>query len=196
MYPTPCDSMDWSPPGSPVHGVFPGQNTGVGCHFFLQGIFPTQGSNPGLSRCRQTLRPLSHQGTLEGCDCASGCQGPEHTADPHPLESSPSPVREPPSNLNKDLSSKWLYTALSTFFFFLSTLDSHGVIERKWAESADRTSLLTLQFSSVAQSRPTLCDPMNRSSPGLPVHHQLPDFTQTQTQTQTQAHVPTAATRR
>ena len=36
-----------------------------------------------------------------------------------------------------------------------------------------------LQFSSVAQSCPTLCDPMNRSMPGLPVHHQLLEFTQT-----------------
>ena len=36
-----------------------------------------------------------------------------------------------------------------------------------------------VQFSSVAQSCPTLCDPMNCSSPGLPVHHQLPEFTQT-----------------
>ena len=35
------------------------------------------------------------------------------------------------------------------------------------------------QFSSVAQSCPTLCDPMNRSTPGLPVHHQLPEFTET-----------------
>ena len=35
------------------------------------------------------------------------------------------------------------------------------------------------QFSSVAQSCPTLCDPMNRSTPGLPVHHQLPECTQT-----------------
>ena len=34
-------------------------------------------------------------------------------------------------------------------------------------------------FSSVAQSYPTLCDPMNRSTPGLPVHHQFPEFTQT-----------------
>ena len=40
------------------------------------------------------------------------------------------------------------------------------------------TSLI-IQFSSVAQSCPTLCDPMNRSTPGLPVHHQLPEFTQT-----------------
>ena len=37
----------------------------------------------------------------------------------------------------------------------------------------------SVQFSSVAQSCPTLCDPMNRSTPGLPVHHQLPEFTQT-----------------
>ena len=34
----------------------------MGCHFLLQGIFPTQGSNPGLPHCRQTLYPLSHQG--------------------------------------------------------------------------------------------------------------------------------------
>ena len=37
----------------------------------------------------------------------------------------------------------------------------------------------SVQFSSVAQSCPTLCDPMNRSTPGLPVHHWLPEFTQT-----------------
>ena len=36
-----------------------------------------------------------------------------------------------------------------------------------------------VQFSSVSPSCPTLCDPMNRSTPGLPVHHQLPEFTQT-----------------
>ena len=35
------------------------------------------------------------------------------------------------------------------------------------------------QFSSVTQSCPTLCDPMNRGTPGLPVHHHLPEFTQT-----------------
>ena len=37
----------------------------------------------------------------------------------------------------------------------------------------------TVQFSRVAQSCPTVCDPMNRSTPGLPVHHQPPEFTQT-----------------
>ena len=39
---------------------------------------------------------------------------------------------------------------------------------------------LSLQFSSVTQSCPTLCEPMDRSTPGLPVHHQFPEFTQTQ----------------
>ena len=42
---------------------FPGKTTGVGCHFLLQWIFPTQGSNPGLPHCRQTLHRLSHQGS-------------------------------------------------------------------------------------------------------------------------------------
>ena len=49
-------------------------------------------------------------------------------------------------------------------------------------EQSDFTSMCffsPVQFSSVAQSCPTLCDPMNRSTPGLPVHHQLPEFTQT-----------------
>ena len=41
---------------------FPGKNTRVGCHFFLQGIFPTQESNPGLLHCKQILYCLSHQG--------------------------------------------------------------------------------------------------------------------------------------
>ena len=50
-----CDPMDcpWNSPG---------QNTGVGSLFLLQGIFPTQGSNPGLSHCRQILYQLSHKG--------------------------------------------------------------------------------------------------------------------------------------
>ena len=42
---------------------FPSKSTRVGCHFLLQGIFPTQGSKPGLAHCRQTLYPLSHQGS-------------------------------------------------------------------------------------------------------------------------------------
>ena len=43
-----CDPMDCSTPGSSVHEDSPGKNSGVGHHALLQGIFPTQGLNPGL----------------------------------------------------------------------------------------------------------------------------------------------------
>ena len=55
------NAMDCSPPGSSVHGDTPVKNTGVGSHCLLQGIFPTQEWNVGLSYCRQILYHLSHQ---------------------------------------------------------------------------------------------------------------------------------------
>ena len=58
-----CDHMDCSSPGSSVHGDSPGKNTGVACSALRQGIFPTQGLNPGLLHCRQILYHLSHQGS-------------------------------------------------------------------------------------------------------------------------------------
>ena len=59
------DSMDCSLPCScsSLHRDSPGTNTGVGCHALLQGIFPIQGSNPGLLQCRRILYHLSHQGS-------------------------------------------------------------------------------------------------------------------------------------
>ena len=53
--------MDYSPLGSSVHVDSPGNNTKVGCHALLHGIFLTQGSNPSLPHCRQLLYCLSHQ---------------------------------------------------------------------------------------------------------------------------------------
>ena len=76
-------------------------------------------------------------------------------------------------------------------FLSAGDLPDPGIESRSLALQADALpseppgNTLTLfqfspvQFSSVAQSSPTLCDPMNRSTPGLPVHHQLPEFTQT-----------------
>ena len=60
------------------HGLYspwnsPGQNTGVGSLSLLQGIFPTQGSNPGLPHCRRILYQLSHQGSPQP-------SGPERAA--------------------------------------------------------------------------------------------------------------------
>ena len=65
--PTLYDPMDCSLPGSSLHGASPGKNTGVACHahfsYILQGIFPSQGLNPGLPHCRQILYHLSYQGS-------------------------------------------------------------------------------------------------------------------------------------
>ena len=63
LCPTLCDPIHHSPPGSSVHGDSRGKNTGVGCHALLQGIFPPQGSNPGLLHCSRILYHLSHQGS-------------------------------------------------------------------------------------------------------------------------------------
>ena len=54
-----------------------------------------------------------------------------------------------------------------------------GVGKCTFLESVKYSSYKGLQFSSVTQSCPILCDPMNCSMPGLPVHHQLREFTQT-----------------
>ena len=73
-----------------------------------------------------------------------------------------------------------LFLCLPCFFFFFFSrifwikiqirdlFCNHHVVLSKWL----------VQFSSVTQSCLTLCDPMNGSTPGLPVHHQLPEFTQ------------------
>ena len=70
LYPTVCDPMGCSLIGSSVHGIsqmrilaFPGENTGVGCHFLVQGIFPTQGSNPHLLNWQEESLLLSHEGS-------------------------------------------------------------------------------------------------------------------------------------
>ena len=55
-------------------------------------------------------------------------------------------------------------------------------MKNKWSETRNQEvtiGYVSVQFTSFAQSCPTLCDPMNCSMPGLPVHHQLPEFTQT-----------------
>ena len=63
------------------------------------------------------------------------------------------------------------------FFFFIKCdrflfINSSNIL-------SPPTQELSVQFSSVAQSCPTLCGPMNRSTPGLPVHYRLPEFAQT-----------------
>ena len=67
-------------------------------------------------------------------------------------------------------------TGLCTSFAFKLCC---GLMGDLWVCYCSVTHLNSVQFSSVAQSCPTLCDPMNCSTPGLPVHHHLLEFTQT-----------------
>ena len=72
--------MDCSLPGSSAHGDSTGKNTGVGCHALLQGIFPTQGWNPGRPCCRWILYCLSHQGSPRILEWVA-CPGDRGTGD-------------------------------------------------------------------------------------------------------------------
>ena len=76
---------------------------------------------------------------------------------------------------------QWCQTSSDTEFKLLQNIKPYitSFLSTLLALSPTILESLGFQFSSVAQSCPTLCDPMNRSTPGLPVHHQLPEFTQT-----------------
>ena len=117
---------------APLSWDFPGNSTGVDCHFPLQGIFPTQGSNPGLSDCRQMLYRLTHRG------------------------------------------SQGQYKKLCICILMLMSL-------RRFPGSKSMHKYLL--FYSVQFSRSVVTDSLQphelRSTPGLPVHHQLLELTQT-----------------
>ena len=74
-------------------------------------------------------------------------------------------IRETNNNFNQKMSRRSKYTFLQR---------RHTDLQK-----CSASLINSVQFSWVAQSCPTLCDPMNCSKPGLPVHHQLPEFTQT-----------------
>ena len=57
LCPTLCEPMDCKPPGSSVCGILQAKNTRVGCHFFIQGIFPIQGSNSCIAGKLFTTEP-------------------------------------------------------------------------------------------------------------------------------------------
>ena len=83
-----------------------------------------------------------------------------------------------PVHFSGYLLTHWLYLK-----FFPNSFVKLLILISHWWSSPDLSFWISLsvlsQFSSVAQSCPTLCDPMNGSTPGLPVHHQLLESTQT-----------------
>ena len=81
---------------------------------------------------------------------------------------------------------RWTFVGKIMFLVFkmLSRLVIAFLLRSKrlfisWLQSPSAVIFRSDQIRSVSQSCPILCDPMNRSTPGLPVHHQLPEFTQT-----------------
>ena len=87
---------------------------------------------------------------------------------------------------------RWFLSVSQISFNWLAQLRSYGkggkatscvtpanILQTKGSHMAKLSVMEWYLFSSVAQSCPTLCDPMNCSTPGLPVHHHLPEFTQT-----------------
>ena len=110
---------------APLSMVFSGKNTRVGCHLLLQGIIPSQESNPGILHYRQILCHLSHQD---------------------------SPM------LGLIVYKCW---------------------ERALVKKNKRVCSTVIQFSSVAQWCPSLCNPRDCSMPGFPVYHQLLELAQT-----------------
>ena len=139
------DTVDCSLPGSSVYWNFPGKKTGVGCHFLLQEIFPTQGSNPNLLHWQADPSPLSHQESSQICMYSFGCTGLQHEGylDVAMWDSFPPPGIEPGP----------------------PTLGAQKLT--LWTTREDPTQL-SVQFSSVTQLCPTLCDPMDCSLPGIP----------------------------
>ena len=73
-----------------------------------------------------------------------------------------------------------LLDLLKSFFFFFASIVVFNIqILYTYVLKDLHLTLGSAQFSSVTQSCLTLCDPINHSTPGLPVYHQLPEFTQT-----------------
>ena len=100
----------------------------------------------------------------------------------------PSPT--PGVHSNSHPSSRWCHPSISSSVVPFSScpqslpasvFSNESTLCMRWPKywSFSFSMFSSVQFSSVAQSCPTLCDPMNHSTPGLPVHHHLPEFTQT-----------------
>ena len=156
---------------------------GVGCHALLQEVILTQGSKPRLLHLlhwQVSSLPLAPPRKAQFSSVAQSCPTlcdpmncsspglPVHHQLPDFTQTHVHRVSDPSSHLitlhNGKVSCFCRFSLFSLFTYNYWNI---------------RSNVGSVQFISVAQSCPTLCDPMNRSTPGLPVHHHLPEFTQT-----------------
>ena len=140
---------------------FPGKNTGAGCHFLLQEIFPTQGSNVNFLcflHCRQILYPWSHWGSSGWFQTISGWG-------------------QFPSAMHR-ITYQYLLPLRSSFLLrCVATLARTSTIDCLWVlENISSLKKLNLEDTAAAaaakslQSCLTLCDPIDGSQPGSPLH--------------------------
>ena len=149
----------------------------MGSLSLLQGTFPTQGLNPGLPHCRRILYQLSHKGSpaciqfssVQLLSCVQLFATPRTAAQQASLSITNSQSSPKPTSTESVMPSN--HRILCRPLPLLSS-----VMQTARYKRSSETTLCIVQFS---QSCPTVCDPMDYSTPGLPVHHQLPEFTQT-----------------
>ena len=139
--------MDYSPRNSP------GQNTGVVCHALLQGIFLTQGSNPGLPHCQADSLPAETLGKPKNTGVGSLCLSPRDVPDPGIEPGSPALQAD---SLPADLSGKHTHTTL-----YKTDKWQVSIMEHREQESVSSAA-------KSPQSCPTLCNPIDGSPPGSP----------------------------
>ena len=118
------------------------------------------------------------------------CSVVSDSLQPHELQHARPPCPSPNPRVHSDScpSSQYCHPAISSsvvpFFFCPQSLPASesfpmSQLFASGDQSIGASATASVQFSSVTQLCPTLCDPMIHSTPGLPVHHQLPEFTQT-----------------
>ena len=161
-----CDPMDSSLLGSSVHGISQAEILEWVSIFYSRGIFLTQGLNPHLLCWQVDSLPLSHQGGPLLHRPSYIFLKANSTSSMRPSLRFPIRVNSSPASIR--LREEQVHTA-SIFFAILILF------------CITLTSPLnySVQFSSVTQLCLTPCDPMDCRTPGLPVHHQFPEFTQT-----------------
>ena len=146
----------------------PGKDTGVDNHFHLHRISPTKESNPISYIAGRFFNILA---TREACSSSKGCYG---------FMLSPSVMSDSLQLMDCSLPGSSVHGILQA-----SILESVSIPFSRGSSGPTNWACISLiaggffQFSSATQSCPTLCNPMNHSMPGLPVHHQFPEFTQT-----------------
>ena len=148
------------------HGLYsPYTVHGMGSHSLLKGIFPTLGSNPGLLHCRQILYQLSHKGNLRVLECVV-----------YPFSSRSSCPRNwtRVSCIAGGFFTNWaIRAAPASESFLMSWLFASDGQNIRASASACHFLLQCMKMKSqseVAQSCPTLSDPMDCSLPGSSIH--------------------------